>query len=40
MVDFLDGYGTGDELNYGLVNDQIPMDQYSAQPEGVCVFGF
>lgn len=26
-------YGTGDELNYGLVNDQIPMDQYSAQPE-------
>lgn len=30
---FLDGYGTGDELNYGLVNDQIPMDQYSAQPE-------
>ncbi|KAH8522282.1 hypothetical protein H0E87_003065 [Populus deltoides] len=26
-------YGTGDELNYGWVNDQMLMDQYSAQPE-------
>ena len=40
MVDLLEEYGTGDERNNGLVNDQIPiLDQYSAQP-GVCVFGF
>ncbi|XP_034898458.1 uncharacterized protein [Populus alba] len=32
--DFLVGCGTGDELNNGWVNDQIPiLDQYSAQPE-------
>ncbi|KAG6791466.1 hypothetical protein POTOM_000587 [Populus tomentosa] len=31
---FLVGCGTGDELNNGWVNDQIPiLDQYSAQPE-------
>ncbi|XP_011026662.1 PREDICTED: uncharacterized protein LOC105127187 isoform X3 [Populus euphratica] len=30
---FSDGYGTGGELNNGLVNGQMPVDEYSAQPQ-------
>ncbi|XP_011026664.1 PREDICTED: protein PRRC2C-like isoform X4 [Populus euphratica] len=33
LLDFSDGYGTGGELNNGLVNGQMPVDEYSAQPQ-------